>query len=303
MLEDKMAAATITDISVSYDNSKNNGKGNPLIDNMHGFVEQMLAEATLGEREKGAKHGWRKMAKEATTATYGHANSDAPDVEDVGVAGVGDVVVEAKNTQRIQHILKGAMRGVYTLHKFVSKGDGFITKSATRLSDNWPCIMHIVNKGCFNKHGGEGKLVDVPTFVAEHMGIAKPVAVIESPDRLYVVEAGAEASLTPAVVAASVVAVEETEAAVVEPVDLPDFSGSLSHSLRLSSAYPDSTPFTNFTETFNGCLDYIFAGPTLQLVSVEPLLTLEEASRHTALPSPVWPSDHLLLAATFAFPC
>jgi mRNA deadenylase 3'-5' endonuclease subunit Ccr4 len=79
-------------------------------------------------------------------------------------------------------------------------------------------------------------------------------------------------------------------------------TGPLSHALCLSSAYPDTTPFTNFTSDFKGCLDYIFAGPTLQLAGVEPLLTEEEAKRHTALPSPVWPSDHLLLAATYTFP-
>lgn len=51
---------------------------------------------------------------------------------------------------------------------------------------------------------------------------------------------------------------------------------------------------------FRGCLDYIFAEPGLRVLSVRKLQTEAEASKHTAFPSEEWPSDHLLLEATFA---
>ncbi|XP_069691665.1 2',5'-phosphodiesterase 12 isoform X2 [Periplaneta americana] len=74
-------------------------------------------------------------------------------------------------------------------------------------------------------------------------------------------------------------------------------SVSLSHSLLLCSAY--GTPeFTNYTVGFAGCLDYIFyQHDQLGVAQVVPLPSVEELQQHTALPSVVFPSDHLALVA------
>nr|CAD7597968.1 unnamed protein product [Timema genevievae] len=72
---------------------------------------------------------------------------------------------------------------------------------------------------------------------------------------------------------------------------------SLSHSLLLGSAY--GTPaFTNFTAGFVGCLDYIFYQiDQLEITQVVPLPSIEDVTEHTALPSVVFPSDHVALVA------
>nr|CAD7447309.1 unnamed protein product [Timema bartmani] len=72
---------------------------------------------------------------------------------------------------------------------------------------------------------------------------------------------------------------------------------SLSHSLLLGSAY--GTPaFTNFTAGFSGCLDYIFYQiDQLEITQVVPLPSIEDVTEHTALPSVVFPSDHVALVA------
>lgn len=72
---------------------------------------------------------------------------------------------------------------------------------------------------------------------------------------------------------------------------------SLSHSLPLASAY--GTPeYTNFTEGFAGCLDYIFyQHDQLDIAQVVPLPSTEELQQHVALPSVVFPSDHVALVA------
>ncbi|PSN55444.1 hypothetical protein C0J52_05705 [Blattella germanica] len=72
---------------------------------------------------------------------------------------------------------------------------------------------------------------------------------------------------------------------------------SLTHSLQFSSAY--GTPeFTNYTAGFAGCLDYIFyQHDQLQTIQVVPLPSIEELQQHTALPSVVFPSDHVALIA------
>nr|CAD7576669.1 unnamed protein product [Timema californicum] len=72
---------------------------------------------------------------------------------------------------------------------------------------------------------------------------------------------------------------------------------SFSHSLLLGSAY--GTPaFTNFTSGFAGCLDYIFYQlDQLEITQVVPLPSIEDVTEHTALPSVVFPSDHVALVA------
>jgi hypothetical protein len=133
---------------------------------------------------------------------------------------VGDVDVESPNetgdetaSSPIFSIAKGDMKKIYTLHPgLVSKGDVFITKAATRLSDGWPCVVHIVNARAM----GDAAAADVPSFVAEHMGIPTPVAIIESPDRVYVVEATPIENSDDVATTATSAAAPATPQAVVE---------------------------------------------------------------------------------------
>lgn len=103
--------------------------------------------------------------------------------------------------------------------------------------------------------------------------------------------------------------------------------------LCLSSAYggvdgKSEPSFTNLTDRFRGTLDYLFYSSTppsgssssttppidpptssssssssssscLQCLSVEPLLSENEATSQVALPSIDWPSDHIALCARF----
>lgn len=56
--------------------------------------------------------------------------------------------------------------------------------------------------------------------------------------------------------------------------------------------------WTNFTESFKDCLDYIFYSQAhLETVWRRPLPTVKQARKQTALPNTEWPSDHLLLHA------
>ena len=56
--------------------------------------------------------------------------------------------------------------------------------------------------------------------------------------------------------------------------------------------------FTNYTSGFSGCLDYIFyQSSKFQVDQVIPLPSLEDVTQHTALPSIVFPSDHIALIA------
>ncbi|XP_037088721.1 2',5'-phosphodiesterase 12-like, partial [Pollicipes pollicipes] len=56
--------------------------------------------------------------------------------------------------------------------------------------------------------------------------------------------------------------------------------------------------YTNHVDTFVGCLDYIFyMADCMEVLQVVPLPSHEEVTRHTALPSVVFPSDHLALVA------
>ncbi|CAH0404752.1 unnamed protein product [Chilo suppressalis] len=72
---------------------------------------------------------------------------------------------------------------------------------------------------------------------------------------------------------------------------------SLEQGTLLESAC--GTPqFTNFTEGFADCLDYIFYDKSsLQVEQVVPMPSLEELQANTALPSVVFPSDHIALVA------
>ncbi|XP_049787122.1 2',5'-phosphodiesterase 12-like isoform X1 [Schistocerca cancellata] len=72
---------------------------------------------------------------------------------------------------------------------------------------------------------------------------------------------------------------------------------NLSHSFNFGSAY--GTPdFTNYTHDFIGCLDYIFhQKDALQILQIVPLPHEEEVKEHEAIPSVVFPSDHLALIA------
>ncbi|CAH1788073.1 unnamed protein product [Owenia fusiformis] len=67
----------------------------------------------------------------------------------------------------------------------------------------------------------------------------------------------------------------------------------LSHKFNLKSAC--GTPkYTNYVGGFNGCLDYIFMdSDSLETVQVIPMPSHEEVIQHTALPSVVFPSDHI----------
>ncbi|XP_015601826.1 2',5'-phosphodiesterase 12 [Cephus cinctus] len=70
---------------------------------------------------------------------------------------------------------------------------------------------------------------------------------------------------------------------------------SLSHSLSFDSAC--GTPeYTNYTAEFADCLDYIFyQTDNLKVSQVIPMPSNEELKLHTALPSVVFPSDHISL--------
>jgi CCR4-NOT transcription complex subunit 6 len=70
------------------------------------------------------------------------------------------------------------------------------------------------------------------------------------------------------------------------------------HDLQLASAYAFlNHPFTNFTDTFSGCLDYVFLSKrSIRLRKVLAPLT-EDDVRLTCLPSPFWGSDHVPICA------
>ncbi|XP_054284725.1 2',5'-phosphodiesterase 12-like [Macrosteles quadrilineatus] len=72
---------------------------------------------------------------------------------------------------------------------------------------------------------------------------------------------------------------------------------SLSQPFNMQSAC--GTPkYTNFTAAFADCLDYIYyQTDRLSVESVIPLPSDEELTQHTAIPSVVFPSDHVALVA------
>ncbi|XP_055389578.1 2',5'-phosphodiesterase 12 isoform X2 [Condylostylus longicornis] len=60
--------------------------------------------------------------------------------------------------------------------------------------------------------------------------------------------------------------------------------------------------YTNYTHLFSGCLDYIFYQKNnLEVEQVIPLPTDEEIKAHIAIPSVVFPSDHIALVADLKF--
>ncbi|XP_045511481.1 2',5'-phosphodiesterase 12 [Colias croceus] len=76
---------------------------------------------------------------------------------------------------------------------------------------------------------------------------------------------------------------------------------SLSQDIQLGSAC--GTPqYTNFTEGFADCLDYIYYDTSnLEVVQVVPFPSVEELKAHTALPSIVFPSDHIAVVSDIKF--
>lgn len=75
----------------------------------------------------------------------------------------------------------------------------------------------------------------------------------------------------------------------------------MNHRLSLSSAC-GTPPYTNFTKGFNGCLDYIFHDTNNLTVSeVVPFPSHEQVIENTALPSILFPSDHLALVSTLSW--
>lgn len=56
--------------------------------------------------------------------------------------------------------------------------------------------------------------------------------------------------------------------------------------------------YTNFTSGFADCLDYIYYDTNnLSVAQVIPLPSHEEVVQHTALPSILFPSDHIALVS------
>lgn len=70
---------------------------------------------------------------------------------------------------------------------------------------------------------------------------------------------------------------------------------SVSQPFPLASAC--GTPkYTNYTHVFSGCLDYIYYDKSkIEVTQVIPLPSDEELTQHTAIPSIVFPSDHISL--------
>ncbi|XP_026738408.1 2',5'-phosphodiesterase 12-like [Trichoplusia ni] len=94
------------------------------------------------------------------------------------------------------------------------------------------------------------------------------------------------------------------------PSDLPDwksnineavFDLSLQQNISLGSAC-GTPPYTNFTAEFADCLDYIYYDKSnLEVEQVVPLPSVEELKLHTALPSVVFPSDHVALVSDLRY--
>lgn len=76
---------------------------------------------------------------------------------------------------------------------------------------------------------------------------------------------------------------------------------SLQQPFRMQSAC--GTPaFTNYTPNFAACLDYIFyQSDRLSVEQIIPFPTEQQLKAHIAIPSVVFPSDHLALVADLKF--
>lgn len=74
----------------------------------------------------------------------------------------------------------------------------------------------------------------------------------------------------------------------------------LEHPFKIGNATGCS--LTNYTEGFKECLDYIYYQMDhLQVERTVPMPTEEQLSAHIAIPSIVFPSDHVALVADFRF--
>ena len=58
-------------------------------------------------------------------------------------------------------------------------------------------------------------------------------------------------------------------------------------------------PFTNYTKTFQGTLDHIIHNKQLRLLSILDIPDESEVKKEVALPSKLFPSDHVRLEARF----
>ncbi|XP_072936524.1 2',5'-phosphodiesterase 12 [Epargyreus clarus] len=96
----------------------------------------------------------------------------------------------------------------------------------------------------------------------------------------------------------------------VAPNSLPDWSSNQNEAIdnltlnqEISLASACGTPeYTNFTEGFADCLDYIFYDTkNLTVAQVIPLPSIEELKANTALPSVVFPSDHIAIVSDLQF--
>jgi mRNA deadenylase 3'-5' endonuclease subunit Ccr4 len=71
---------------------------------------------------------------------------------------------------------------------------------------------------------------------------------------------------------------------------------ALKHPFKFTAAHdvPSTmTTYTNYTPLFRGTLDYILAARGLEILASQPPLPTELLATHTALPSVVFPSDHV----------
>jgi len=60
--------------------------------------------------------------------------------------------------------------------------------------------------------------------------------------------------------------------------------------------------FTNFTQNFSGTLDYVlYTSDSLAPSALLELLDVDTLRQHTALPSPLWSSDHLAIMCEFQY--
>lgn len=76
---------------------------------------------------------------------------------------------------------------------------------------------------------------------------------------------------------------------------------TLSQPFNISSA-TGCPPYTNFTHLFAACLDYIFyQTDNIEVAEVIPLPSEEQLRTHIAIPSVVFPSDHVSLVADLKF--
>ena len=76
---------------------------------------------------------------------------------------------------------------------------------------------------------------------------------------------------------------------------------SLSHDFEFVNCV-DGIEFTNFVEGFVGCLDWILAEKTcFKPEGQSPMPSVEELTANKALPSLIFPSDHISIAADLKF--